>query len=323
MYGLNNLKKRIEITDEEVVCPVCSCSKRIPRQRKTFKLSKNFYCENHEIYVSPTAFAYSNETKNLLWHSEVDNKLLNEIKKVKRESRMNYNNSEDALTWNVFRYLENSNLLDLYFSKTLNKDIKDIEVVYWSYSNQSEDKVFNPLKIARNKFEFGKGSEPDIMLIGKDTIIFIEAKFGASNNVQKKNHYEAMVQKYSLSENRLWDTLFTKDFETIAVKEKKYELARFWLLGNWIATNSKTNSKSFSLVNLVRDVAEKDIESKFSPLIKQNESRVFKRITWESMYYFIREHATDDKSQKIILDYFENKTLGYSGNGNIRKAFNI
>ncbi len=323
MYGLNNLKESIELTDDVVVCPVCSCDKKVTRQRNHFRVSKEFYCEEHRIFISPSAFAYEEEKDNLLWYSETDITLLNEVKKVKRESRLNYNNSEDALTWNVFRFLDNHKLLDLYFSKMLNREVSNIEVIYWSYSNDSRDKIFKPLKKAREIFEYGKGSEPDIILKSNEMVIFIEAKFGASNNVQKSNHYEALVQKYCLSENRLWDKLFTKNFETIAVKEKKYELARFWLLGNWIAEKYQSNSTGFSLINLVRDVAEKDIENKFTRLINQDESRVFKRITWESIYYFILEYASENASKKIITNYLVNRTLGYDEKGKLKKAFNI
>lgn len=323
MYGLNNLKKNIEFTNDEVICPVCFCDKTVKRQRKKFKISDKFYCEKHKIYISASAFAYKEEKDNLLWHSETDINQLTEIKKVKRESRMNYNNSEDALTWNVFRFLENNNLLDLYFSKALGRNINNIQVIYWSYSNESEDKVFGPLKIARNIFESGKGSEPDLILKSDEMLIFVEAKFGASNNVEKKNYYDEMIQRYCLSESRFWDILFTKDFKTIAVNEKKYELARFWLLGSWMAEKHFKESVDFSLVNLVRDVAEKGIEDKFAPLINQTESRMFKRITWESIYYFILDYAKDNNDKKIVIDYFENKTLGYNTQKQIRKAFNI
>jgi hypothetical protein len=43
-------------------------------------------------------------------------------------------NSEDALTWNVFRFLEKQNLLQGFLSKISNKPIKETELILWSYS---------------------------------------------------------------------------------------------------------------------------------------------------------------------------------------------
>ena len=324
MYGLNNLKVTINIISNQVSCPVCSCGKMVPiRDKSENVINMRFYCEQHEIYITPRTFIYKEEKENLLWHSQEDEELLNNIRseKVKRECRMNYNNSEDALTWNVFRYLENQKILDSYFSTILNRKIKGIEVIYWSYSAK-DNNVFNPLQRARNIFEYGKGSEPDIILVSYDTVIFLEAKFGSYNTASPKNSSQRVIDKYCLSENRLWDSLFTQNFTKIAVEEKKYELARFWLLGNWIAIQSKQKPLNFILLSLVREREEIDIEDRFSPLINQNDSRVFKRISWESIYNFIKVHNKDNDDKQLIIDYFKNKSLGYE-KGRIKKAFNI
>lgn len=323
MYGLNDLKKKIEFTDDEVICPVCSCVKIVKRQRNYFKIDDTFYCEKHKIYISASTFAYKDEKDNLLWLSDKDINYFREIKDVKRESRMKFNNSEDALTWNVFRYLDNNNLLDLYFSKALGRNINNIQVIYWSHSNESENKVFVPLKEARKTFEYGLGSEPDLILKADEVLILLEAKFGSTNNIQPQECKDTTIQKYYFSENRFWNSLFTKDFQTIAVQEQKYELARFWLLGSWMAEKFYKGVVDYFLINLTRDAEEKDIEDNFSPLINQNESRLFKRITWESIYYFILEYAKDNEDKQKIIDYFNNRTLGYNSQRKIKKAFNI
>jgi len=64
-----------------------------------------------KIYITPTTFVYNDFRSNLLWQKESDVALLQKVMAVKRESRMEYDNSEDALTWNVFRYLVHQLLL--------------------------------------------------------------------------------------------------------------------------------------------------------------------------------------------------------------------
>ena len=111
MYGKETLKSKIEITEETVECPVKNCKNKVPRQRGKFKREEKFKCPFHNIYISATTFEYENELDNLLWKTEDDIDLLNRIKELKRESRITRDNSEDALTWNVFRFLEKNNLI--------------------------------------------------------------------------------------------------------------------------------------------------------------------------------------------------------------------
>ena len=105
MLGIEELKECIEITDSTVECPVKGCSEKVERQRGVFKREDRFRCPVHNIYISPSTFEYQSELDNLLWKDEVDLDLLKRIKKVKRESRIARDNSEDAVTWNVFRFL--------------------------------------------------------------------------------------------------------------------------------------------------------------------------------------------------------------------------
>ena len=72
-----------------------------------------------------------------MWTDEKDRDLLKRIVRVKRESRIAHDNSEDALTWNVFRFLEKENLLSDYLSMLSKNEERNLEVMYWSYS-QSE-----------------------------------------------------------------------------------------------------------------------------------------------------------------------------------------
>lgn len=114
--------------------------------------------------------------------------------------------------------------------------------------------------------------------------------------------------------------MFKLDFETVAIAEKKYELLRFWLIGSWMAELLNLN---FYLVSLVLSKKERNIESAFERLIKENRHRKFLRITWEDIYEYILNSSLPNEDKDAILRYFENKTIGYDTNAKLRRAFSL
>ena len=316
MFGIKELKEKIKITEKTVECPVKDCNKEVARQRKVFKKEDRFKCRNHDIFISPSTFEYSDESDNFLWKENSDTKLFKEIKKVKRESRIARDNSEDAVSWNVFRFLERNNLIEEFLSSITDLFIKSSEVIYWSYS-QKENSVFSKLNEARREFGeiIKKGSEPDIIINTDKALFFIEAKFTAGNKTSPSNKNNS--KKYESGGNNWFSTVFKSDYKAIAVIEKKYELLRFWLLGTWIA---KQQDKNFYLINLVLSKNEKDIENVFKRHIRENKRREFFRISWEDIYNYI-SNINSSRDKAIILNYFRNKTIGYDAKGRLQKAF--
>jgi len=319
MYGLKDLKEKINITETTVECPVKDCDVIVERQRNSFKKEKRFYCPEHKIFISPSTFEYQNESDNLLWKDQDDLELLKNIKIVKRESRMARDNSEDALTWNVFRFLEKNQLLEKVMSAILGISIKSPEIIYWSYS-QKEDTSWPDLNKDRTYFgeQIERSSEPDIIIKSENVLFFIEAKLIASNETVPTNLNDA--KKYQEKDKELYSQLFKSNFNTVAVQEKKYELLRFWLLGNWIA---KEKNLDFYLINLVLKEKEQNIENIFGQFIKQDQNKRFIRITWEAIYSQILKHGIYLNDSNKIIEYFKNKSLGYDGFGNLQKAFSI
>ena len=319
MYDLKDLKEKINITETTVECPVKDCDVIVERQRKSFKREERFYCPKHKIYISPSTFEYQNESDNFLWENRDDMELLKKIKTVKRESRMARDNSEDSLSWNVFRFLEKDQLLEKVMEATLGVPIKSPEIIYWSYS-QKDETGWPALNDAREYFgeKLRRGSEPDIIIKTENALFFIEAKLTASNKTAPTNLDDA--KKYEERDKDFYSQIFKSDFNTVAVQEKKYELLRFWLLGNWIA---KEKNLGFYLIDLVLEEKDQDIESTFGQLIKQDKNKRFIRITWEDIYEQILNHGTSLNDSNKIIEYFKNKTIGYNGYGKLQKAFSI
>jgi hypothetical protein len=319
MLGLKELKTTIRVTEPTVECPVKGCREKVARQRKSFKPQEKFKCPKHNIYISPSTFEYQNWLDNILWKEKDDLDLLKRVKKVKRESRIARDNSEDAVTWNVFRFLEKNKLLSRFLAELTDSVVKNPEIIYWSYS-QSQQAPWSRLQRARKEFETRpqKGSEPDIIVKSDSVLFFVEAKLTANNNTICKSKNPKVQKKYETGGDRWYKRVLRSDFETVAISEKKYELLRFWLIGSWIAEHLQSD---FYFGNLVLSEREKEIERIFGKHIKEDQHRRFARITWEDIYAYILNNTSSSGDRDIIKKYFENKTRGYDGNRKLQKAF--
>jgi hypothetical protein len=319
MYGVRDLKTQIDISDYRVECPVMGCPRYVERQHHSFKREERFRCSEHKIYISPSTYEYDNEIDNLLWKNETDVTFLEDVKRVKRESRISRDNSEDAISWNVFRYLENTNQVAKLLSWVTQTEQHLIELMYWSYSEKAHG-AWSELNKARNEFgeNLQRSSEPDLIALTDTALFFIEAKLTATNNTSPSGSNNRT--NYLTGGNEWHNKAFVSDFDTIAIKSKKYELFRFWLLGSWLANEMKLD---FYLLNVVLTERETDIEKRINPHIRTGSNRQFKRVTWEEIHSFIAEYAPEDYKKNVILEYFRNKTIGYNRFGKLQKAFMV
>lgn len=194
----------------------------------------------------------------------------------------------------------------------------EAELILWSYSPK-EKTDWSLLNNARK--EFGEpiaiGSEPDIIIRTDKVLYFIEAKLTANNKTKPSSLLNR--KKYETGGDNLFQQIFRSNYETITVKEKRYELMRFWLLGSWIA--EKLNIK-FEFYSLVMESREQEIEAEFGKHIRESSERKFYRLTWEQIYNFIETRKYNLEKQ-IMEEYFKNKTIGYNSHGIINKAFNV
>jgi len=328
MFGIEELKKKIELEGDTIICPVIGCEARVKKMIKGVPKSldaylekgenkrenfEQYFCKEHKIYITPTTFIHEDLRDNLLWY-DVDKDLLDKIMGVKRvKAQLHHNNSEDAVTWNVFRFLERTKLLSGFLEGLRNSPVKNPEVIYWSYS-QSQQKGWNELKRARAKFgeSSQRSSEPDLIIKSDDVLFFVEAKLTASNKIDfNKNHTAEdkaeRVRRYSKGD------YFLRQSVGYIMDAGYYQLMRFWLIGAWIADKENLD---FCLLNLVRKnekKEEKNIGSEFGKYIKQNENRKFMRTTWEDIYKYISATDMLGEDKDKILGYFRNKTIGYGG----------
>jgi hypothetical protein len=318
MYGIDELKPKIKIDNRTVECPVKNCLSIVERQHQVFKRESRFQCPIHKIFLSPSTFEYESIEDNLLWTDFEDISLLDRISKVKRESRMARENSEDALTWNVFRFLDRQNLLSEFLRRLSNKPIKKTELILWSYSPE-ENSGWSFLNKARDEFGEPKnrGSEPDIIIVTDKVLYFIEAKLTATNKTKPSNPTQR--KKYESGGNGLFQKIFNTDFETVANNDERYELMRFWILGNWIANKKGLD---FEFYGIVLQSKEPDLKEEFGKHIIRTPQSEFSRLTWEEIFNFIVQSKETPDKQKMI-NYFQNKTIGNNSSNDLMKAFNV
>lgn len=201
MLGISDLRVQTEKINGKIKCHVKNCETSVDRmddfhQRRLKSylttgsysdINFNTYlCNNHEIYLSETTFIYKNIKDNLLWYDATDEDLLKRIMVKKRfKQPLGTNNSEDAVSWNVFRFLEKNDLLSGFLTKITGKSISDPKVIYWSFC-QFQNDTWGQLTMAQK--EFGEksqgGSEPDIIILSNEVLFLIEAKLLSKNETK-------------------------------------------------------------------------------------------------------------------------------------------
>jgi hypothetical protein len=244
--------------------------------------------------------------------------LLVSIQGVKRESRMARERSEDALTWNVFRALQNTHRLSDWLTSMTGHGQTDPKVHYWS-CDQIERGTWRQLEAARCTFNevTSRGSEPDMIIETDEVDVWVEAKFGSGNDTVPSDEKGA-EERYTKGADGWFGMVCRKDFKTLAILERRYELLRLWLLGSHAA---HVRARGFVLINLVRDGQALDIEDFASSAFRQDESRHVRRATWEDI---VRMLAGDSDERILRLtDYMRTKTLGYDSEGRLLKAFSV
>jgi hypothetical protein len=188
--------------------------------------------------------------------------------------------------------------------------------MYWAHS-RGQNGLYDRLRAARMVFETrpGQGSEPDLIVETPDAIIVIEAKLGSGNLVRCQ---EAARVSARYQENGWWRQVFREDYQRVACKERRYEIARLWLLGSWMA---KEAGKAFRLVVLMPRAQDADLERQVRPLLLGDDR--FARSDWESVYEFVAGAPGATDRRTTFLEYFRNKTLGYDSSGRLQKAFTV
>lgn len=268
----------------EIKCPICGnimietdgaikqtksfddCVRRCPKCHVGASNSKSRPTIIYKDYHAAVPKAFHNNLDFTLENG------LNQVNKENKHTMFSFSTSEDALSWIFIRYfIENSRLLLL--EKVLHINDKIEEILLWGVPQINPGRL-TELKesicaICDSLGEKPTGySEPDIIVITKNDVVFIEVKLGANN--ADARHPEDF-DKYLIAN-------FYKNLE-MAKQSGRYELARNWTIGNMFA-----GEKTFTLINLAPGSLFKRDKNlvEFEISLNDNISK-FKKMSWEDV----------------------------------------
>lgn len=323
-YGISDIAIR------EGFCPIAGCATEIrkyPSQVQPKNSSLN-YCPRHKIYcrgsLNKYTYIFGNYADNLIVGSNVFNTIFIENASKKHEvQRIGYENSEDALSWNVFVSLKDAGLLKLVASMiTGKKYLVEPELLLWGYYISKISKFDEYLESFRNEYEkeLPVKTEPDIMLEFTDELILIEAKFSSGNKRDSIGKWQydydvyggVRVSSYVKRYGELMDKVLNDEY---ILRQKKFcsQLIRYALFGYY---KSQKINIPYYIVNLIPRTKSTNkeitvIEKEF-PMYLKNRG-VFKVITWEGIY----EKLPKNDQTKLLRWYLEEKTAS------LKKAFDL
>jgi hypothetical protein len=333
-------------------CPIKNCPVKIQQHRTPFRRYKGKmiylpFCPEHGIRVHSNTFVYYNgpskedlltsTKRNLIFNAEyyVAN-FLDKSSKVE-SSRLCYESSEDAVTYNVFTELfakhEPLRKLVRHIAKT--EITQSVELYLWGGKIDVRNNSFSdykPLQKVRKHLEHDIRSfvtEPDIILIvPKKILICIEAKFGSKNPIAKEKEEKTgekpkstakLIKRYC-SRNAIIDTNNIFDFQNRPGRfyEQLFRnivfaasMAKLAGIENWYVVNLRSQH----VMDLKKGKPEsmpvvRNIRSILRPKYKKR----FVHLTWEDIYY---KSVKDNPNLSNLSWYMKNKTLS------CRRAFNI
>jgi hypothetical protein len=244
--------------------------------------------------------------------------------------RLGSENSEDALTWNVFGELHRRGLIHLAYNFLTGKNVTagQVKLFLWGLDIDFDGDKATPcefLKKVREELENRIkrfSTEPDIMLLGPEELVLIEAKFTSGNTVsvegkdsddEKPKSRDGLIRRY-LEDNRLWQpVLCRQDVEHVGERIHS-QLLRMIVFASTMAQMMK--KKEWKLVNLVsRTQWDKCAHRKGSDyhdptgFIPAKVRDHFHFLYWEQLYSAIL--ASEPRAEDIA-EYMEEKSANLS-----------
>jgi hypothetical protein len=231
-------------------------------------------------------------------------------------TRLGHEKSEDALTWNVFRTLQECGLLHVVARWITGMDIETEPRLYlWGICLTGD--TFEPwdlLIAARERFESNlpvkrPKTEPDIVLyLPGYYLILIEAKFTSPNPFYTDGPRR---DAKSLTKNELLDIYQDADLQMLDVEKARqakrvyYQLWRNVVFAEWMVHAAEPGTSAY-VANLTRARQEKQSCKHFQALMDPESAGHFVELSWEEIN--TRLNYLRDISE--MRRYMEMKTAG-------------
>ena len=321
-YGTKDLRSKLVRSGKPgaIRCPVNDCMHWLTPPTR---LQAGTPCPEHGIYVhSSGTYTYTDYRRNLIADVPYFEAHIRGNPFKYETHRFGSERSEDAVTWNVFRSLQNAACL------------RHVAELCTGIAAQEEPQLFlwgleigadgvqpwDLLIRARERFESDlpagrPKTEPDIALfLPGRYVLLIEAKFTSANGVylrdRKKNPLDFTIDQfvniYSARELRILDPDAARRGDTI-----RYQLWRNMLFSEFMAAAAGGDTGAYH-ANLVREGEEPDVCHEMLALIRPDYRDRFEQIGWEQLYGIALQHRLPR-----LCHYMATKTQG------LKRAFHI
>lgn len=330
-YGKQELDPNVNLetgTPRRVRCYVRGCHHvlRVPT-----KYDRGETCPDHGIrcHCSGSGAAYSHTytyadaKRNVIASAEQFGQRIIHHPFKYESHRLGSEKSEDTLTWNVFRSLQEAGQLGSFVERVTGER-SPLEPYLYLWGICLTDDEFEPwplLIAARDRFERALPvkrpfTEPDIALhLPGKYLILIEAKFTSPNTCYEPGpRKDAASLTFDELLGRYQDPgLEILDYRAARQAARVYQqLWRNTTFAEWMGKTDHPRTKAYHL-NLVRDGEEIESEPEFRKLVSAQFQDRFRRITWEQIYHGMG----DCRRLEPLRQYLANKTAG------LRPAFRL
>lgn len=272
-------------------------------------------CPSHGILLhcsrNKGTYSYADARRNLIVDADLA------AKRVighpfKHETRFENENSEDALTWNVFRSLLRAGRLHEIARLITGQEVDDEPQLYlWGLSLSDDSFVPWPLLIqARERFEsrlpvVRPFTEPDIALhLPGRYLILIEAKFTSVNPIYVDGPRKDAT---SLTKTELIDIYQDRQLDLLDIERARsatlsyYQLWRNFIFAGWMALGG---GEGAYLGNLTCAGREAESCAAFAGLIRPANADRFRHFSWEDIF----RCGAEDMELATMRRYLQTKT---------------
>ena len=321
-------------------CPVIGCNE------KTESDGKFPICCRHGLEIHKSTFIYYNgksledkkkaRLRNLLpFGRDFFAKHILDNPHKAESHRLGSENSEDALTWNIFGgLLYYERLHQVYNQLTgANSSPNQLKLFLWGLKidfSVQQTETWEPLMKVRKHLEKDIKrffTEPDIMILGPNHLVCIEAKFTSGNQIvmkekpdmegEKPNSREGIIERY-IRRNKMWNPPMITPEEL--GENIHSQLLRMLVFTSTMAQLEKRNWIVANLISKTQWDKKSNKSGGYgfddpTPSIPSSVRNSFKFISWECDIY--ENVLKRDPALVELSKYMKNKTA------NLQKAFEI
>lgn len=325
-YGTEDLHPppRSKAKQHVVRCYVRGCTHEI---RTPTRSTRGERCPDHGIVCHHSTvggtYTYGDPRRNIIVSAGMmKEKIIGHPFKFESH-RLGLERSEDALSWNVFRSLQEARQLARIAQQvTGDKCSFEPQLLLWGIDCSDDSfESWDLLIRGRKRFESclpvdRPYTEPDIALfLPGRYLILIEAKFTSFNTFYERGPrrdsssltFEELLHLYAAPELQILDYAKAAQAHRIF-----YQLWRNTTFAEWMAKQDHPATRAFH-VNLVRRGQDEASAREFSGLVRPEFHDRFQQWSWESVYELYRDVPQLNRLRR----YLETKSAG------LRVAFDL